>query len=94
MATKRPTIKRKPARVSSDPIASIALVGRRITKTYYMSSLDAEGMGWWKRALVIVLGDGTSVFPSADDEGNDAGALFGQTRGGGGVPLTFPALPR
>jgi hypothetical protein len=35
-------------------------------------------MGWARRPLVIELDDGTLMFASRDDEGNDGGALFGQ----------------
>jgi hypothetical protein len=37
-----------------------------------------EMMGWYNKCVVIVLDDGTLVYPSKDDEGNDAGALFYQ----------------
>jgi len=37
---------------------------------------------------VIELDDGSQIFPSQDDEGNDGGALFGQ--GSDGDEWTFP----
>jgi len=48
----------------------------------------AEQMGWYSRPIVIHLDDGSMIFPSQDDEGNDGGALFGQ--GPDGKDLTFP----
>ena len=35
-----------------------------------------ELMGWYKRPIVFQLDNGTLCFLSADDEGNDGGALF------------------
>ena len=66
------------------------LVGRTIKAIGYMSAEEADELGWYGRALVIELDDGTALFPSQDDEGNDAGALFGQ--GPSGAELTFPVL--
>ena len=56
------------------------LVGRTITQVRYMSEEETTNMGWYKRPLVISLDDGTMLFPSMDDEGNDGGALFGQKK--------------
>lgn len=52
-----------------------ALVGRRIVEARYMSQAEADALGFHSRAPVLVLDDGTALFPQADDEGNDAGAL-------------------
>jgi hypothetical protein len=65
------------------------LVGRTITKVHYLSEDECDEMDWRKRPLLIVLDNGTMLFPSQDDEGNDGGALFGQA---GKVELTFPVL--
>jgi hypothetical protein len=46
-------------------------------------------LGWSSRSIVIHFTDGTVIFPSADDEGNNAGALFGMNKEG---DLTFPVL--
>jgi hypothetical protein len=35
-----------------------------------------QGLGWSRSTVVIFFRDGTYIFPSRDDEGNDAGALF------------------
>jgi hypothetical protein len=41
-----------------------------------MNEQEKEMLGWNNRCVIISLDDGTSIYPSKDDEGNDAGALF------------------
>jgi len=53
------------------------LVGRKIVNVRWMDDQEVEDMDWYKSAVVIELDDGTLLFPSRDDEGNDAGSLFG-----------------
>jgi hypothetical protein len=57
-------------------VAAKALVGRTIVAARYMTEQEASGSGWMSRAPVLVLDDGSLVFPQRDDEGNDAGALY------------------
>jgi len=38
-------------------------------------------MGWSSRPIAFQLDNGTLCIPSADDEGNDGGALFYQIKG-------------
>jgi hypothetical protein len=64
------------------------LVGRKIESVRWLSEEECEGMGWHSRPIALHLDDGTIIFPSKDDEGNNGGALFGQ--GPGGEKLTFP----
>jgi len=52
------------------------LTGRTITGVRYMSKQECKKMGWYSRPLIIGLDDGTLLYSSADDEGNDGGALF------------------
>ena len=52
------------------------LVGRTITAVRYLSDTEADEIGWDHSSIVLELDDGTALWPSADDEGNDAGALF------------------
>ena len=66
------------------------LVGRKIIETRYLTKEEAVGLGWHRRALVLILDDGTLIFPSKDDEGNGPGALFGN--GPTGEDLTFPVI--
>lgn len=55
------------------------IIGRAIVKVRYMTVKEAKEMGWDFVAPVLVLDDGTQLFPSSDSEGNEAGALFGRT---------------
>ena len=64
------TIKRWEADISAK------LVGKTIAQTRYLTDKEMDDLGWYQRALVIIFTDGEFIFPSADDEGNDAGALF------------------
>ena len=52
------------------------LVGRRIKEVRYLTKDEAEQMYWSKRPLVIIFDNGSYMFASADDEGNNGGALF------------------
>ena len=52
------------------------LLGQRIVRMHYMSKKDAEGLGWYKRPLMLMLENGTWIIPQQDDEGNDGGALW------------------
>lgn len=52
------------------------LVGRTIRAIRYMTEVEAGDMDWHDAPIVIQLDDGTFLWPSADDEGNGAGALF------------------
>lgn len=55
---------------------STLLVGRKIVAVRYMSETEMNDHGWNDKALVIQLDNGLMIYPSADDEGNGAGALF------------------
>lgn len=64
------------------------LVGKTIKAVGWMTEEEAAHVGWeHSRPIVIEFTDGSLIFPSADDEGNDGGAMFGQS---GGEDLTFP----
>ena len=52
------------------------LVGKKIVKIQYMTEKDAEEQGWYRRPIQMRLEDGTWLTPSQDDEGNDGGSLF------------------
>lgn len=66
------------------------LLGRTIVGVRYLTDKETEDLGWMSAAIVLLLDDGSSILPSRDDEGNDAGALFGQ--GKEGEELTFPVI--
>jgi hypothetical protein len=61
------------------------LLGKTIKSVRYMDSGEVETMGFQRKALVLTLNDGTLLWPSMDDEGNDAGAMFFQTQTDDGV---------
>ena len=50
-------------------------MGRKIVKVEWMTEGESENIGWHSRPLCMQLDDGTWIFPMADDEGNDGGAL-------------------
>ena len=64
------------------------LLGKKIVNVNYLVVEDVHALGWQSSAVIIELDDGTILYPSTDDEGNDAGALFGQTADG--EDLVFP----
>lgn len=68
------------------------LKNRTIKKVRYLTKNEASGLGWQSRTIVLELDNGTLLLPSSDDEGNDGGALFGNTKSG--KELTFPVLWR
>jgi hypothetical protein len=63
------------------------LLNRKIIEVRYMTKAEQDALMWNRKAIVLVLDNGAMLFPSADDEGNDAGALFGNDAKG---ELTFP----
>lgn len=63
------------AKIWGDRVADL-LVGRTITAVRYLTEEERDDLGWYDRSVVIVLSDGVMLFPSRDDEGNGAGALF------------------
>ena len=56
--------------------ARSVLVGRTIVAVRYMTNDEAEQLEWRSRSVILELDNGDLVWPSRDDEGNDAGALF------------------
>jgi len=53
------------------------LVGKYITKVEWLNPKDSKKLlGWDYQPCELHLNDGTIITPSADDEGNNAGALF------------------
>jgi hypothetical protein len=69
------------------------LVGRTIKTARYLTPQEAANCGWRHSTLVLELDDGTLLFPSSDDEGNDAGNLFIQPgRKTQGMPDGTPVI--
>ena len=63
------------------------LVGKKIKAVRYMTDKEAEDSMWYNKPLVIIFEDGTYIYPMRDDEGNDAGSIFGSDDS-----LTFPVI--
>jgi hypothetical protein len=63
------------------------LIGRKIVEFRRMTKEEAEEEGWDDRGAhggpipVLVLDDGTLLYPSQDEEGNGPGILFGVHNG-------------
>ena len=55
--------------------ANKMLLGKKIVKVEYMSVKESDDMMWLHQPVCLLLDDGQWIFPMADDEGNDAGAL-------------------
>lgn len=55
--------------------ANRLLVNKRIVQVRYMTDEEQRAFSWSNKAVVLQLDDGTLLFPSMDDEGNNAGAL-------------------
>lgn len=52
------------------------LQGRTIAKVVYMQDEDQDQIGWDRCAVMLILDDGTTLYPSVDDEGSGPGALW------------------
>ena len=51
------------------------LVGKKITKVFYLEEEESEASGFLSRPFVIEFDDGSWIFPMSDDEGNNGGVL-------------------
>ena len=63
------------------------LVGKTIKEVRYLTEQEEKDMAWYSSSAVIIFTDGTHLIPSADDEGNDAGALFTNIKGLEVIPV-------
>ena len=58
------------------------LKGRRIVDVRYMTPEESAAVGFeGGRAIILQLDNDAMIYPSQDDEGNDAGVLFGCHQG-------------
>ena len=55
--------------------AESLLLGRKIVSVDFLDLQETEALGWVNSSVVITLDNGTIIYPSRDDEGNDAGAI-------------------
>ena len=51
------------------------LLGKKIVKVEYIPVEETDKIMWSYQPVSFQLDNGTWVYPQADDEGNDAGAL-------------------
>lgn len=72
--------------------AKMHLVGKKIVSVRYLSIEEANALEWRYCPLVIQFDDDSIIYSSQDDEGNNGGAIFGQT--GNGQQIAFPVLSR
>lgn len=68
------------------------LIGREIVDARYMDAGERAACGFFHSCLVLQLDDGTLLYPMADDEGNDAGAMAIQPGSIPGMPKGAPVL--
>ena len=61
--------------------AKKVLLKRTIVDLRYLTDEEMEDMGWYSRPLALFLDNGEHLIISADDEGNDGGAIFYGTNG-------------
>ena len=64
------------------------LVGHTIVSVRYLDAAEITQLGIAHQPVCLQLDDGALLWPMADDEGNDAGALFLQA---GAKTTTLPA---
>ena len=51
--------------------------GRKIVSVRPLTKEEYGLEEWYETAICLVLDDGTIIYPSSDEEGNNPGALFG-----------------
>lgn len=73
-------------------VASDTLVGRSIVGVRYLTGEEVERLGWHSRSVIFELDNGHLVWPSSDDEGNDAGAIFTTDPKGSTLPVLWGGL--
>ena len=68
------------------------LIGRTIVAVRYLDEDECQAMFIHHTPVVLQLDDGTLLWPMADPEGNDAGALFIQPPKTSTLPECAPCL--
>ena len=67
--------KTKSKKLTWEEKISKQLVGRKIVEVRWMTPEEANESLWDYQPVILILDDGTSIFPMSDDEGNEASAL-------------------
>lgn len=70
--------------------AETLLVGKVIKSVRFMTKQEIDVMGWYNGGIIITLNDGTQLYPSADEGGNDSGVIFFNHRNKFGMIPTLP----
>jgi hypothetical protein len=70
-----------------EQIANRMLCNRKIVKVRYLTKEEALEMDWYNRPIAMLLDNGVWIYPSADDEGNDGGALFTNSEANPCIPV-------
>jgi hypothetical protein len=65
------------------------LVGKTIKKIEYITEKEGEKMMWNQLPLVIIFNDDSWIFPMADDEGNNGGALATSSKDLSTIPVMW-----
>ena len=68
--------KTKSKKLTWEEKISKQLVGRKIVQVRWMTKEEADESYWDYQPVILILDDGTSIFPMSDDEGNQAGSLY------------------
>lgn len=63
-------------------VARERILKRKIVEVRYMTDEECNRLLWNHTGVVLVLDNGTTVYPARDAEGNDAGALHGVSKSG------------
>ncbi|MFA7101301.1 MAG: hypothetical protein WC196_06180 [Bacilli bacterium] len=53
------------------------VTGQTIVKVRPMTQKEIDKEGWYRGTTVLELSNGVLLYASSDEEGNDAGAMFG-----------------
>jgi hypothetical protein len=53
------------------------VTGQKIVKVRPMTEEEKDREGWYRGTTVLELSNGVLLYASSDEEGNDAGAMFG-----------------
>lgn len=61
--------------------------GKMVKTVRFLDDAELEREGWERKTLAVEFTDGTLLFASCDDEGNDSGALF--ARKPDGTPIVL-----
>lgn len=56
------------------------LKGKTIKEVTWLNDGDMETLMWYKRPVMIHFTDGSFVIPQSDDEGNDGGSMYYQSK--------------